>query len=210
MPNSTATLKLSQTYTNGQGQAMNPSPISVACPYQAQLEGTVDVPDATPASTELEIPFGSIAAATLVVVHNRLAQDIGIKVNGKPASATGTLVAGTKTLTLANASGDLLSVKAGAANGGTPGNLHVRRSNDTTVIVESYTSDGIQDLDVSDFTVYVNGGPVTHRVAPGGVWATAMPVAAGGAPVASLKVVTTAEQEGAGRVAFHVFGDPTS
>lgn len=208
MSNSTATLKLTQTYTNPQGQAVAPAPLSVACPYQAQLEGTIDVPDTTAASTELDIPFGSIAAATLVVVHNRLTQDIGIKVNGKPASATGTLVAGTKSVTLANAAGDLLSVKAGAANGGTPGNLHVRRSNDTTVIVESYTNDGIQDLDVSDFTVYVNGGPVTHRVAPGGVWATAMPVAAGGSPVASMKVVLTAEQAGAGKVAFHVFGDP--
>lgn len=209
MANSTATMKITMTYTSPQGAAAAPPPISIPCPYQAQLDGAIDVPDGTCSGTELEIPFGSIAAATLVLVKNSLAQELGIKVNGKPISASGTLVAGEKVVEVETHSGDHLSVVAGADNGGSPGHLHVRRLGGDCVKVESYTSDGIEDEDIGDFTVFVNGGPVTHRIPPGGVWTSAGPAAVCHAQLASLTLVTTAHQEGAGRVAFLAFGDPT-
>lgn len=205
MSNSTATMKFTLTYTSPEGVAAAPPPVSIACPFQAQLVGALDVPDTTPADTELEVPFGSVGDdATMLMVHNRLTQDLAVTINGRQAS--GTLVAGTKTLNLDNIVGDRLAVKLDASHG-TPGVLSVRRISNTQVTVESWLAGtGLQAADVSDVIVTANGE--THRLAPGGVFTHAAPAAAGGSPITGMSLKTTATQDGAGMVSFAVFGDP--
>lgn len=72
----------------------------------------------------------------------------------EPTFVTGTLVAGTKDITLANAAGDRLSVLLVTA-GGTPGVLSVKSKSATEVTVQSWLAGtGLEELDTSVVKVY--------------------------------------------------------
>lgn len=213
MSNKTAALKWNLNYTDNDGQTIR-APANgqetVNAPYQSDAQGSVDVPDTTPADTEYSVPFGAVdAAATYLEIENRTGADLKVKVNG-PTSATGTLVAGTKDIALVNAAGDHLVVVAGAANGGTPGVLSVKRKSGTEVTVQSWLAGtGLQAADVSDVTVYNYKDGYPMQLGPSGLLLIAGATAPAAGKVLSAKVKTTATQSGAGTVGTRVFGDPT-
>jgi hypothetical protein len=173
---------------------------TITVPFNAIQGGDLDVPDTTVADTVYEVPFGSCEEATHVQILNSTGQEIAARIGG--ASVTGTLVLGTVTIAFPAAAGERLSAELGAANGGTPGKLHVRRSAGN-VIVESYTVDGIQDADVSDVTVYNNAPPI---LPDGGILVLSTPAAGSG--VSSASAILTDVQDGAGKIVAAVLGDP--
>ncbi len=83
MSDLTATLSLVASYTGAEGESIQTPVTTVACPYQAQMHGTMDVPgDATQGTTYL-IPFGGIGDdCTLALLVNHTSQPVGLKVNG--------------------------------------------------------------------------------------------------------------------------------
>jgi hypothetical protein len=87
MANLTATLKLSLTYTGPGDESVSVPTEVVQCPYQSQIAGTIDVPDATASSTSLSIPFGTISKPTLVMIENRTGQELDVKINGAAAAS---------------------------------------------------------------------------------------------------------------------------
>ena len=88
-----------------------------------------------------------------------------------PVAATGTLVAGTIDITLANAVGDKLSVALVADNAGTPGVLSVKRKSATEVTVESWlAATGLEVLDVSSVSVTNNGPAVSADTSTMRLW----------------------------------------
>ncbi len=209
MTNKLATFKVSLSYPGSGGETVKPPDVSVAAPFSAGafLDGGVDIPDTTAASTEYALSFGSIAAATGLIVENQTGQDLHVKLNGGPAAVTGTLVAGTKTLALASVTGEKLCV-ALATSHGTPGILSVRRSGGNVIVESWLAGTGLQASDISDIIVHNGGSPQLFRLPDGGVMAIAAPAAPGSSALASASVVTTGTQAGAGAVAFKVFGDP--
>jgi hypothetical protein len=87
MANLSATLKLILTYTGPGGESVSVPTEVVACPYQSQIAGTIDVADATAAATSLSIPFGSIAVPTLILIGNDTGQELDVKINGAAAAS---------------------------------------------------------------------------------------------------------------------------
>lgn len=81
MSNKTAKIKITCSYHGVENEAATLSPVSVTVPYQGQSHGTIDVPDTTAGSTTYDIPFGSIASATGVIVENKTGQDLWLKWN---------------------------------------------------------------------------------------------------------------------------------
>jgi hypothetical protein len=182
----------------------NAASASVSSSYSlgAQVDAGIDVLDAAADNTEYDLSFGSIANATYLEIQNNSGQTLKVNVNGHTTEAT--LVAGTVTVAMASIDGEILSVVAGADNGGTPGILSVRR-NAGNLIVESWlAATGIQALDVSDVTV-IQTAPIP--LVDDGMLVIANP----SAPAIALSeatVVLTALQSGAGQVAYKIFGDP--
>jgi hypothetical protein len=74
------------SYTPAGGGVTSPS-LSVTTPYDAQVVGTIDIPDATAADTAIPIPFGSIGEAKALLVKNNNTLDIGIRLNGAVANS---------------------------------------------------------------------------------------------------------------------------
>jgi hypothetical protein len=77
------------TMTRVSFQYMGPSLETVVAPtnlvvsfYQGQVHGTVDIPDTQAGGTEYDIPFGTIAEASMVFVSNRSGQTVDVKTNG--------------------------------------------------------------------------------------------------------------------------------
>lgn len=83
MSNSIAAVSLQLTYALG-GTTISKT-FALSSPFQAQSEGTIDVPAAEVTSTVHAIPFGSIAKATLAIIKNRTDQELSLKVNGSAA-----------------------------------------------------------------------------------------------------------------------------
>ncbi len=84
--NLTATLGITLSYKNEEGASDTMTPVSLACAYQGQVHGAIDVPDAETSATVHAIGFGSVAKATCAVIHNRTGQDLEITVNGVAAT----------------------------------------------------------------------------------------------------------------------------
>jgi hypothetical protein len=83
MANKTASLKVTLTYAAPGGGNASVSFSTLAVPYQAQNESTIDVPATTAAATEYQVPFGSIEdGATLLIVVNRTDFPLTLKLNG--------------------------------------------------------------------------------------------------------------------------------
>lgn len=82
----TANVTLAIVYTPP-ASPQNSGNASIAVPisFEAQNVGTMDIPAGTPSGTVLQIPFGSIAAAQVVVVRNLTSNAIGVKINGSGA-----------------------------------------------------------------------------------------------------------------------------
>lgn len=198
MPNSEA------THTNrlsGDTAPLSLPTVTVTVPYNAIQGGELDVPDTTAADTVYAIPFGSCAEATHIQMENSTGQDIAARIGG--ASVSGVLTAGTVTIAFAAAPGERLSVEAGAANGGTPGVLSVKRSAGNVVVQSWLLGTGLQTADVSDVTVYNNAPPL---LPDGAILSLSCPAA--GSTVTSASAILTAEQAGAGTIVAAVLGDP--
>lgn len=206
MPNLEATFQARLSYTGPNSESVTAPNISVAAPYAAgaQQVGGIDVPDAASSSTEYSVAFGSIAAATGILIENKTGQELRARIESAVRSVTGTLASGTVTMALAAVPGERLSVEV-TTSGGTPGKLHVRRSSGN-VIVESYNSSGIETGDTSIVTVY-NNAPIP--LPDDAVLMVATPAAPSGSAIAAASVRLTASQSGAGSVVTKVFGDPT-
>lgn len=83
MSNQIASVALALSYSLA-GTPISKS-FAIAATFQAQNEGSIDVPAAEAGSTSHVIPFGSVAKATLVIVQNRTDQELTLKVNGSLA-----------------------------------------------------------------------------------------------------------------------------
>ncbi len=82
MSNLNAALGLSLSYKNEEGTTTTMPAISVTCAYTAQCHGEIDVPIG--ATGEIPIPFGSVdTGATCIIVKNKTAQDVELKINGQ-------------------------------------------------------------------------------------------------------------------------------
>lgn len=211
MANKRAIVRVGLQWTSGGGGiAREPAAggvNSVQALYRdMEPDSVVVVPDTTVAATEYEIPFGSSAAATLLMVENNSGQAVKARVNA-PASVEGTLVSGTKDLTLANVAGDRLVVLL-KTSGGTPGILSVKRKSDTEVTVESWTTDGLQDADTSTVTVYNYADGYPFQLADDGKLIIVQPSLPSAGKITAAKVKTTTTQSGDGEVIGRVFGDP--
>ena len=56
--------------------------LAVSGTYQGGQAGSVDVPPGTTVGTVLSIPFGSVAAAKVLVIRNNMSSEVGIRLNG--------------------------------------------------------------------------------------------------------------------------------
>lgn len=217
MSNKIASIRSSISYANGSGGTSRAPTIgqdSIGAPYQAaEADGQIDVPDATGAGTEIQVPFGAVEEATLFQLENKTGQDIKISIGNAPGSVTsasGTLVSGTKDIALANAVGDQLVVLAGASNGGTPGVLSIKRKSDTEVTVQSWLAGtGIQTADVSDVFVVNYRDSYQWQLPPNGKVLIAGAALPEGGGLKEVWVKTTALQSGDGELVARIFGDPT-
>ncbi len=84
--NLTASLGVTVSYKDEEGASRSLTPISIACLYQAQNHGAIDVPDAETSATAHAVSFGSIAKASLAVIYNRTGQELEVTVNGVVAT----------------------------------------------------------------------------------------------------------------------------
>lgn len=50
--------------------------------YNAQNVGSVDVPAGTTTATSFSVPFGSVGAASVVIVRNQMSTPINVRLNG--------------------------------------------------------------------------------------------------------------------------------
>ncbi len=83
MSNKNGNLKMTLGYVGPGGEAAK-SEIVVPFAYQAQANGTVDVPFDATSGQEFSIPFGSIeTAAAMVVIRNKTGQSCEVKINGQ-------------------------------------------------------------------------------------------------------------------------------
>ena len=109
MSNKTATAKINLSYKSASGASVVWPEFSVGAPYQGANVATIDVPDTATEDTEFDVPFGSIESASLVLIVNRLGQDILAHINpGEDTNPTHTIAPG----------GSFLH--AGSTVGGTP------------------------------------------------------------------------------------------
>jgi hypothetical protein len=78
----------------------------------------------------------------------------------------------------------------------------------TLLVVRNLTANGMYAG--QDLLVKINGTAVPLHLPPGGFIAFGNPVAAGDEPLVSMTLTTTdaGKQDGPGKIATHVFGDP--
>lgn len=81
MSNKTASVRITCSYTGTENESASLPATIVGCAYQAQTHGTVDIPDTTVTDTTYDIPFGTVAEATMVMVKNGTGQDLWLKWN---------------------------------------------------------------------------------------------------------------------------------
>ena len=82
MANKTATAKLKLSYTSPFGVAIALPEMTFACPYEAHSVSGIDVPALTNSGASFDVPFGPVDEATCVVIVNRLAAPLDVKING--------------------------------------------------------------------------------------------------------------------------------
>lgn len=88
MANFSANFAMTLTYTGPDGESTTAVMPPIVCAYQAQVVGTLSVPDATVGSTSYDIPFGDIATgATFALIENKTGQPLTVKINGAAASS---------------------------------------------------------------------------------------------------------------------------
>lgn len=209
MANKNAVFKVSVTYPDGSNNTQSSSN-TVSAPFSegARIDAGIDVPDLALSGTEYALSFGSIAAATALHLENKTGQDVHVRLNGQPASVSGTLVAGTKTMALAAVTGEHLSAELVTAHG-TPGILSVRRSGGNVIVESWLAGTGLETADVSDVKVSNGGSPNLFRLPTGGSMTILAPAAAGASAIASASVLLSDAQDGAGSISYKIFGDPT-
>jgi hypothetical protein len=204
MSDNTAALQVRLSYTGPDDESVTAPHLSVSAPYApgALAVGGVDVPDHTESETSFELPFGAVASPTLMVIENRLGQEVLLRLGGD--SGLGTLVAGQGTAVVPVADGERLSHEVVDDNGGTPGAINLQRGMGDDVIINSYDGAGINTLDVSTIRVYNNAPPSF----PGGaVLVLALPESTY-QPITNATITITDEQHPAGSFVTKVFGDP--
>lgn len=74
----------------------------------AQSVGSLDIPSGTASGTEFPIPFGSVGAAKVCIIENKMTTEVGLRLNG----------AGADIITLGP--GQRFSVEGSVAGSGTP------------------------------------------------------------------------------------------
>jgi hypothetical protein len=126
------------------------------------VAGTLDVTLTNASGDNLGVLLStSHGTAGVLSVKRKSNSQVTVESWQEPTSATGTLSSGTLSMSLTNATGDALAVYLSASHG-TPGILSVRRSNNSTVIVESWIGGtGIQTNDISDVAV-INFKQITN------------------------------------------------
>ncbi len=77
----------------------------------------------------------------------------------------------------------------------------------TFVVVHNLTANGLNAG--QDLILGINGTGPLYRIPPGGFLALGTPGAPGAVPLTAMTLTTTATQAGLGKIATHVFGDPT-
>lgn len=81
-----ATLSASLSYTPPLATAPVTIPLNGTETYTPISVGTLDIPIGQAANSVFPIPFGSIGTADVLIVKNRGNQDLGVRLNGLPAS----------------------------------------------------------------------------------------------------------------------------
>lgn len=81
MPNAVLTVGLKYTPPGGAADSATPS-VSATSAYTPQVEGTVDIPDATMAAVVFSVPLGTVDSCSVLVLKNKTTQDLGIRING--------------------------------------------------------------------------------------------------------------------------------
>jgi hypothetical protein len=82
MANLTATVRVNLVYQAPGGSSITVPQQTVDLAYGADSEGHVDVPSGTGAAVDFDIPFGSIAAASAMLLINNTSQDLTLLING--------------------------------------------------------------------------------------------------------------------------------
>ncbi len=200
----TASLSRSLSYRSVGNVLTTAASASVSASYSlgAQVDAGIDVLDAAADNTEYDLSFGAIANATHLEIQNLSGQTLKVDVNKHETEAT--LVAGTVTVAVASIDGEVLSVVAGADNGGTPGVLSVKRSAGNLIVQSWLAGTGIEVADVSDVTI-IQTAPIP--LVDDGMMIISNPTAPAIA-LSEARVTQTAIQSGAGQVAYKIFGDP--
>jgi hypothetical protein len=88
MSNMLAQLKLSLVYEGPSGETIVLKDLSVNSPYQACVNGTIDVPNGTLNTAVVHLDFGSLSNVTMMVIQNRTGQEIVISINQEDESFT--------------------------------------------------------------------------------------------------------------------------
>jgi len=88
MANKLANVKATITYVDPDGSTVTVPQVTLACPYQGQLHGAIDVADAAAAGT-FPVPFGPVGKATAALIENKLGQPVDISINGGDLAYTG-------------------------------------------------------------------------------------------------------------------------
>lgn len=83
---STATVTISITYTPPSAPT-NSGTVNLSVPvlHDAQNVGRIDIPASTAIATAIDIPFGSVNSARVVLVKNLTSQELILKLNGSLA-----------------------------------------------------------------------------------------------------------------------------
>ncbi len=87
MANKIVSVRTTLGYVDGDGNTRAIRK-TVSAPYTAVAENEVDVPIDTNADFEIEVPFGSVAKATCIVIENLTGQSLGLMPNAGGPDAT--------------------------------------------------------------------------------------------------------------------------
>ena len=80
----------------------------------------------------------------------------------------------------------------------------------TRAIAVDATCGVIENLTGQPLLLKINGAAAASQSIPtGGSFCWANPAVAGSTPITAMSLTTTAIQSGAGRIVYHLFGDPT-
>ena len=83
MAASTTTVSLGVSYTPP-GASLNSgnSTFQLQATYNGQSVGQIDVPSTFTPGTQIDVPFGNIAATKVVIIKNMMSVEVGVRLNG--------------------------------------------------------------------------------------------------------------------------------